>query len=199
MAGGEGAAPDGASQPPATPAAETSRPGLAGQPGERGGGDRPFDPNDPERRARMMERLKQMPEAERQQFLARLKERGIDLDAQPSGAGARPGQARTQEAVPAMATGGATTIDSLFGPLPTTTSVGRVWLWLSGQKQIKGPIRLRLGISDGQNTELLDGDLKEGQELVAAVQIGGSPVQGRGNSGSPLIQQRGGPPGGFRR
>ncbi|HOC19312.1 MAG TPA: hypothetical protein PKK95_13650, partial [Vicinamibacterales bacterium] len=180
-------------------AAGSSRPGLAGQPGERGGGDRRFDPNDPERRARMMERLKQMPEAERQQFLARLKERGIDLDAQPSGAGARPGQARTQEAVPAMATGGATTIDSLFGPLPTTTSVGRVWLWLSGQKQIKGPIRLRLGISDGQNTELLDGDLKEGQELVAAVQIGGSPVQGRGNSGSPLIQQRGGPPGGFRR
>lgn len=188
---------------PATPAdataAGSSRSGLAGQPGERGGGDRPFDPNDPERRARMMERLKQMPEAERQQFLARLKERGIDLDAQPSGAGARPGQARTQEAVPAMATGGATTIDSLFGPLPTTTSVGRVWLWLSGQKQIKGPIRLRLGISDGQNTELLDGDLKEGQELVAAVQIGGSPVQARGNSGSPLIQQRGRPPGGFRR
>ncbi len=219
MAGGTGAAPAGASQPPASQAAGTEprpetrpgattsagaaagtpRPGLAAPPGERGGGDRRFDSNDPERRARMMERLKQMPEAERQQFLARLKERGIELDAPPAGAAGRPRQAPEQGAVPAMVAAGATTIDSLFGPLPTTTSFGRVWLWLSGQKQIKGPIPVRLGISDGQNTELIEGELKEGQELVAAVQIGGTQVQGRGTSGSPLIQQRGGPPPGFRR
>ncbi len=175
-------------------------PGMAPGPGERGGGDRRFDPNDPERRARMMERLKQMPEAERQQFLARLKERGIDLNATPGGptagsvaaAGGRQGRAAS---APAMAAGGATTIDSLFGPLPTVSTFGRAWLWLAGPKQLKGPVRMRLGISDGQYTELIEGDVKEGQELVAAIQVGGqTTTRPTGNSGSPLIQQRGGPP-----
>ena len=170
-------------------------PGVAPPPGERGGGDRRFDPNDPEQRARMTERLRQMPEAERAQFLARLKERGIVLDAVPGAGpatGGRQGQGRAAS-VPAMA-GGATTIDSLFGPLPVTTTFGRAWLWLAGQKQIKGPVRLRLGISDGQYTELLEGDVKEGQELVTAVQLGDQ-AQARSagaSGGSPLMQQRGG-------
>jgi len=196
------------SQPAAQPADAGPRArapeGAAGAApaGAPGGGDRRFDPNDPERRARMMERLKQMPEAERAPFLARLKERGITLDETGPGrpapggaaASARSGRAAS---VPAM-TGGATTIDSLFGPLPTTTSVGRVWLWLGGPKQLKGPVRLRLGISDGQFTELLEGEVKEGQELVAAIQIGDQAQARTTNGGSPLIQQRGGP-GGFRR
>ncbi len=192
------AQPPPAARADATPAANAPSQ-AAGRPAEGprapGAGDR-RDPNDPERRARMMERLKQMPEAEREQFLARLKERGINLDATPAGgaaAGGRQGQGRAASA-PSMATGGATTIDSLFGPLPTTTSFGRVWLWLAGPKQLKGPIRLRLGISDGQYTELLEGDLKEGQELVAAIQIGDQAQTRTPTGGSPLIQQRGGPP-----
>ena len=35
------------------------------------------------------------------------------------------------------------------------------------------PLRLRLGISDGQNTELIEGDLKEGAEVVTNVAIAG--------------------------
>ncbi|HSK10678.1 MAG TPA: efflux RND transporter periplasmic adaptor subunit [Vicinamibacterales bacterium] len=226
-------APEQASAPaPAARPASGTAPApaaAAGAPGERGGGDRAqgdggpgrergpggegmgaggnrgFDPNDPERRARMMERLQQMPEAERAQFLARMKERGVNLDA-PAGAGAVPparaaaGASRGRAAsVPAMASGTATTIDALFAPLPPTSTFGRAWIWLAGQKQLKGPVRLRLGISDGQFTELIEGDVQEGQELVTGVQIGDQ-VQARpgaGNSASPLMQQRGGPPGGF--
>ena len=40
----------------------------------------------------------------------------------------------------------ATTIDSLFGPLPTVETRGRAWLYIN--KQLK-PVNLRLGISDG--------------------------------------------------
>jgi HlyD family secretion protein len=43
---------------------------------------------------------------------------------------------------------------------------GRVWLYLD--KQLK-PIRLRLGISDGQNTELVEGELQQGTEVVTNV------------------------------
>jgi hypothetical protein len=191
-----------------TPEAGPARPGSGAAaapggavPGGRGGGDRRFDPNDPERRARMLERLQQMPEPERAQFLARLKERGITLDAVPAAGSQTSSRQGRAASVPAIAAGGATTIDSLFGPLPTTTTFGRAWLWLSGQKQLKGPMRLRLGISDGQFTELLEGELQEGQELVTAVQIGEQAQGATGrNGGSPLIQQRGpgGPPGGFR-
>ena len=56
---------------------------------------------------------------------------------------------------PVRATG-ATTFDALFGPLTQTESLGQVWLNAGGKLQ---RVRLRLGISDGQRTEL-DGDLR---------------------------------------
>jgi len=61
------------------------------------------------------------------------------------------------------------TIDALFGPLPAVESVGRVWMQVDGQLV---PVRVRLGITDGQMTELIDGDLEEGAVLVSAVNIG---------------------------
>jgi multidrug efflux pump subunit AcrA (membrane-fusion protein) len=67
------------------------------------------------------------------------------------------------------AAGGATTFDALFGPLPPTESFGQVWLNVGGQLQ---RVRLRLGISDGQQTELIqamDGELHEGTEVVTNV------------------------------
>jgi hypothetical protein len=60
----------------------------------------------------------------------------------------------------------------LFGPLPPTESFGQVWMHQDGKLQ---RVRLRLGITDGQQTELiqaLDGDLQEGTEVVANVTIG---------------------------
>ena len=67
----------------------------------------------------------------------------------------------------AAMTSGATTIDSLFAPLPTVETRGRAWLYIN--KQLK-PVTLRLGISDGTNTEVLDGDeLQPGTEVVTSV------------------------------
>ena len=51
----------------------------------------------------------------------------------------------------------AQTIDALFAPLPTVESPGRAWLYVD--KQLK-PVSLRLGITDGTNTELSSGELQ---------------------------------------
>lgn len=61
---------------------------------------------------------------------------------------------------------GATTIDALFGPLPPTESRGQAWVL---QNEKLSPVRVRLGLTDGQQTELLQGDLKENQELVTNI------------------------------
>ena len=66
-------------------------------------------------------------------------------------------------------TTGATTIDSLFGPLPTVETRGRAWLFVN--KQLK-PVQLRLGISDGTNTEVLSGEgLDVGTEVVTSIML----------------------------
>lgn len=126
---------------------------------------------------------------EREQMFQRMRERGFDPSTVGGGnfgghggdnpnaagaAGAAP--ARERRAAPARAEAstsarkeGATTIDALFAPLPRTESVGRAWLYVD--KQLR-PIRLRLGISDGQNTELIEGDVKDGTEVVTNVTTG---------------------------
>ncbi len=148
-----------------------------------GSGRRGFDPNDPEVRKRMLDRLQSMAPEQRAQFIARMKERGIDLSEAPKPAAA---------ASP-LATKGAQTIDALFGPLPPRTSQGNVWVWLTGQKQIKR-VRLRLGVSDGQYFELLDGELQPGVELVTGITLADA-AKGTTQTGNPLLQRPGGPGG----
>ncbi len=63
----------------------------------------------------------------------------------------------------------ATTIDALFGPLPAVETAGRVWVYENGGLR---PVPVRLGITDGQGTELLAGDLSEGAEVVTVVNTG---------------------------
>jgi HlyD family secretion protein len=93
----------------------------------------------------------------------------------------------------------ATTIDALFGPLATVESRGRAWLFIN--KQLK-PVDLRLGISDGTYTEVLNPDaLQPGQEVVTAVvtpEMAGRPAnqQNNNNANNPLMPQRGRGPGG---
>ncbi len=100
---------------------------------------------------------------------------------------------------PAMS-GTATTIDSLFGALPTIETRGQAWLY--DNKQLK-QVRLRLGISDGTNTEIIDAnpEIKEGTEVVTSVIIdtGAPTTPGGNNANNPLLgpQRRGGPGGGF--
>jgi HlyD family secretion protein len=171
--------------------------GMRGEDGQGttgGGGRRGFDPNDPEARARMIERYKQMPADQQAQFAARMKDRGIDINALMK-QGGKPGAPAVAAAGSSMA--GATTIDALFGPLPARISTGRAWLWLAGEKKLKA-VRLRLGITDGQYTELLEGELQAGVDLVTGVTLGNeSANRNMSQTGNPLLQQQRGGPGGM--
>ena len=92
----------------------------------------------------------------------------------------------------------ADTIDALFAPLPPVESRGRVWTF--ADRQLK-PVDVRLGITDGTFTELLDGEsLSVDAEVVtgmtgletrtqATPAAAGNPFQqggrGRGGRGGP--------------
>ena len=196
--------------------------------GGRGGG-RGFDPNmtPEERRKRMEERMAQMTPEERERFQARMRDGGgrggfgaggRDGNAaggNPQGgfggnrAGA-PGQGGNRTGVQAanrQAGAGATqdaslasrgtTIDSLFGPLPTVETRGTAWQYEN--KQLK-MIRLRLGVSDGSFSEVLnETDVPANAEVVTSMTTGleqrtTTPGQQQNN---PLMgPQRGGPGGG---
>ena len=161
--------------------------GGGGRGGE-GGGDR---------QARMLERLKAMPPDEQQQFIARMKERGMDttaFEAALSPTGPAKGAGKPKSAGAAPAAQAATTIDALFAPLPPTISQGRVWVAVN--KQLT-PVRLRLGITDGTNTELLSGELELGTEVVTGVVLPTSSRPAAAAAGNPLLQQGGRGPGGF--
>lgn len=137
------------------------------------------------------ERLQNMSPAERERARAQLRAGGGRGGAAPTDAPV----ARRNPSPPAAAKNpAATTFDALFAPLPPVESAGRVWLYQD--KQLK-PLRVRLGVSDGQNTELLEGDLQEGTELVANV-IVASQARPAATGGFPGLgqPQRGGFPGG---
>jgi hypothetical protein len=92
----------------------------------------------------------------------------------------------------------ATTIDALFGPLQKVESVGRVFMFVD--RQLK-PTRVRLGITDGQVTELLQADgIEEGTEVVTNVTTGNEATRPAATGGFPFIGQQpgrfGGPGGG---
>jgi HlyD family secretion protein len=117
-----------------------------------------------------------------------------------AGAGQNDGRARPQ-APPAnnsksAATTSATTIDSLFAPLPTIETRGRAWLYIN--KQLK-PVSLRLGISDGTYTEVLnDTELPPEAELVTSIITAAqatTPANPNNANGNPLMPQRGRPGG----
>ncbi len=183
--------------------------------GFSGGPGGSMDPE--ERRRRMQERLAQMSPEERAAFEQRMRERqaqgGFGADGGfPGGGDAQAnaqrgrGQSRAAQggqpsanASRAVASSGATTIDSLFGPLPTVETRGRAWLYIN--KQLK-PVNLRLGISDGTYTEILNADeLQPGTDVVTNVVTGAETTQrpGGNTTGNPLLQQPGRPggPGGF--
>ena len=86
-------------------------------------------------------------------------------------------------------------LDNVELPLLSVESRGRAWVFMGHQLK---PVNLRLGISDGTNTELLSGELQQGQEVVTGV-TGLSPTRATSGAGAgnPLMPaQRGGPPGG---
>jgi len=146
--------------------------GEGGGFGGRGGG---ADVSDAERGSRMRERLRTLPPEQRELMLERLRARTFDpASAGDTGPRVEPSPSRSKPqgstAPPASARNSqATTIDALFGPLPPSESEGRVWRYVAGQLK---PFRMRLGITDGQATELIEGDLQAGAELVTNVVTG---------------------------
>jgi len=134
-------------------------------------------------RGNFAERMASMTPEERERFMERMRARGFTPPAEGQaaasdggGRGQGPrGQARTPASAPAPSktqAPTATTFDALFGPLTQTETFGQVWLDLGGKLQ---RVRTRLGISDGQQTELiqaLDGELKDDTEVVTNVTTG---------------------------
>jgi len=202
--GGRNAQGGGAAAPSATPgappagtlptSATASAQGTSAanpQSGDQSGGHRGFDP------ARMMERFKSMSPDEQKQFIARLKDRGQDTTAfeQALTAAAKPADPKFPSSSAALkakygAAAPAQTIDALFAPLPTVETRGRAWLFMN--QQLK-PVNLRLGISDGTNTEILSGELQPNMEVVTGVTgLGTTRAQPGQGSGNPLMPGRGG-------
>jgi len=178
------------------PSSTGAQAGGGDQSGERrgggGGGGRGFDP------ARMMDRFKGMSPDEQTQFIARMKERGQDTSAfeQAPGKGAAKDTAGATAFKPKYGTAApAQTIDALFAPLPVVESRGRAWVFMN--RELKA-VNLRLGISDGTNTELLSGELQQNMEVVTSVSgLGATRAQPGAGSGNPLMPGGRGPGGGF--
>jgi HlyD family secretion protein len=202
--GGRNAQGGGAAGPSTTPAAApagtASTSGTASaqgasaansQGGDQSGGRRGFDP------ARMMERFKSMSPDEQKQLIARLKDRGQDATAfeQAMVSAAKPADPKSPSSAAALKTkygaaAPAQTIDALFAPLPSVETRGRAWLFMN--QELK-PVNLRLGISDGTNTEILSGELQPNMEVVTGVTgLGTTRAQPGQGSGNPLMPGRGG-------
>jgi HlyD family secretion protein len=165
--------------------------GQGGEPrgGGRGGfgGGRGFDP------ARMMERFKSMSPDEQKQFVARMKDRGVDTSAfeKEMTASAPAITLKSKYGAPQSAQ----TIDALFAPLPVVETRGRAWLFMDHQLK---PVNLRLGISDGTYSELLGTELQQNMEVVTGITGIGTTrtLPGQGGTGNPLMPGGRGP-GGF--
>jgi HlyD family secretion protein len=165
--------------------------GQGGEPrgGGRGGfgGGRGFDP------ARMMERFKSMSPDEQKQFVARMKDRGVDTSAfeKEMKASAPEITLKSKYGAPQSAQ----TIDALFAPLPVVETRGRAWLFMDHQLK---PVNLRLGISDGTYSEVLGTELQQNMEVVTGITGIGTTrtLPGQGGTGNPLMPGGRGP-GGF--
>ena len=197
--------------------------GRGGFAGGRGGFDANMTPEQrEERRKRLEERMAAMTPEDRAAYQQRMAQRGQNSAGRggvgqgqavqgPSGGrggfspqtGSGPQSATSQPrsrgagqgrvaSTPSMS-GTATTIDSLFGPLPVVETRGSAWVWEN--KQLK-QLRLRLGASDGTNIEIVDAspEVRDGTEVVTNVitEQTGAATPGGNPANNPLLgPQRG--------
>jgi HlyD family secretion protein len=168
------------------------RGGVAAGGGAGRGGGRNADP------AQRMAQFKAMSPDQQQQFIARMKARGQDTSAFEAAA-TKPATAAAPASPLFQPKYGlaqsAATIDALFAPLVPVETRGRVWLY--ADKQLK-PVNVRLGITDGTNTELLSNELQENAQVVTGVTgLGSTRQTGAPPAANPFQQGgRGGPGGG---
>ncbi len=183
-----GARPRGTSgdaDPPQPEAAQGQQPApqpQAAQGGGQGQGQGWANMSDEERRRRFEERMKNATPEERERMMQRMRESATGQS--------RPAAAQRGPNNTPLRAQHAETIDALFGPLPQTESFGRVWRYVDGKLT---SVRVRLGVTDGTNTELISGDLPEETPVVTGVQLSATPsatTGGQRTSGSPLMPQR---------
>ena len=194
--GGGAAAADAASGARAQGAPGGFNGGALGQGRDPGGAGFGGGDIDPEQRRQMIERMQNLSPEERERIRQQFgggggrggRGGGRSGQGGPGGERRRQAAATQEPAIPAVERG-ARTIDALFAPLLPTTSTGRLWLFDGVALQ---PVQVRLGITDGSFSELLNGDIASGAELVTGVTIGdegpGRPAGG-GAVRSPLIPQ----------
>jgi HlyD family secretion protein len=88
-------------------------------------------------------------------------------------------------------------------PVPATTPIqaGQVRIvWVLGPDKQPQPRRIRLGITDGTATEIIEGDLKEGDTIIVSQTIGAEDRQQNNQQRAPGFgggMPGGGPRGGF--
>jgi HlyD family secretion protein len=129
-------------------------------------------------------------------------------DDQPRRRGRRSNQAENQSARPAEQAGtegarGAGAVPPTASvtatpPVPATTPIqeGQVRVvWVLGPDKQPQPRRVRLGITDGTATEIVEGDLKEGDTIIVSQNIGAENRQQNNQQRPPGFG--GGPRGGF--
>ena len=85
-----------------------------------------------------------------------------------TGAAAESAATADAQAVPPRPVEHASQIDELFAPVPRPNTPGTVWVWDESTKALTS-VPVRLGVSNGQLTELLDGDIAIGQQLVTSI------------------------------
>jgi HlyD family secretion protein len=85
-------------------------------------------------------------------------------------------------------------IDELYEPMPAQISPGQVWTWDEDKKELK-QTNVRLGLTDGQFSELLNGDVQVGQQIVTGVILPITKNPTNNNSNPLMGPQRGGQPG----
>lgn len=88
-------------------------------------------------------------------------------------------------------------IDDLFAPLQRTMTPGTVYVWDEASKNLKR-VSVMVGITDGQQSEIMSSDLQPNSPVVTGIVI---PLSLRPtNGGNPLMgnQPRGGGPGGMQ-
>jgi hypothetical protein len=109
------------------------------------------------------------------------------------------GQVASNDSGRGIAATQATTIDALFAPIQFQETRGRAWLYIN--KQLKS-VDLRLGISDGTYTEVLNepGELQPNTEVVTSVmtpEMASRPANQQQNNqpNNPFNPQRGRPGG----
>ena len=90
----------------------------------------------------------------------------------------------------------ASQIDDLFAPVPRPNTPGTVWVWDESAKALSS-LPVRLGITNGQLTELLEGDIAVGQQLVTNVILPQTSTASAQQNSLFNTGGRGGPGGGF--